>query len=148
MKLLLIASLLFSSPGFPGGSVFEKDQVKINFEKTFPDATGVVWVQEEKTVKAVIDQDEIKTHITYNPDGTVEKCIRYYSCKNLPAHIRARVYEKYPEAKITGVTETFEDNAMNYYVHLKNEENLIQLHSDPSGQLTKLKSFRDGSGKE
>lgn len=148
MKLLLIATLLFSAPGFPGSTVFEKDIVKINFEKTFPGVTDVVWVQEENNVKAVIEQDEVKTHITYNPDGTVEKCIRYYSCKHLPAHIRARVYEKYPEAKILGITETFEDEAMNYYVHIKNEENLIQLHSDPSGQLTKLKSFRDGSGKE
>ena len=145
MKLLFIATLLFSVPGIPTGNPFEKDQIKINFAKTFPGVTNVVWVQEEENVKAVVEQEEIKTHITYNPDGTVEKCIRYYSCKDLPAHIRARVFEKYPDGKILGVTETFEDNAMNYYIHIKNEENLIQLQADPSGQLSKLSSVRDGS---
>lgn len=148
MKLLFIATLLFSTGSFNTGNSFVKDQVRINFEKTFPGVTEVKWVQQENKVKAVVEQAEIKTHITYNADGTVEKCIRYYSCQQLPAHIRARVYEKYPDAKIQGVTETFEDKSMNYYIHLKNEDKFVELHADPSGDLTKIKSFKDASGQE
>ena len=145
MKLLFIISLLFTG-SFPADNVFVRDQVKANFDKTFPNANDVTWVKHDNnTVKAVLIQDDIKTHITYNPDGSVNQCLRYYDCKNLPAHIRAKIFEKYPECQIVGVTELFADNALNFYINIKNDSKILELRADPSGDLTKMKSFKDAS---
>ena len=145
MKLLFIISLLLSG-SFSADNVFVRDKVKVNFDKTFPNANDVVWVkQDNDNVKAVLVQDDIKTHITYNPDGTVNQCLRYYACKHLPAHIRARVYEKFPDSEIIGVTEAFSENALNYYINIKSNAKIYELRSDPTGDIVKLKSFKDGS---
>lgn len=144
LVLVTTGSFRLSDPG-NNDTLNVKDKITENFEKTFPGVSNVVWFKQEDGMKAVIEQGDIKTHITYDSEGKVQKSMRFYPCKHLPAFIRAKVYEKYPSCQVTGVTESFMANDLTYQINITEGDKIVILNSDAVGNLTKVKSFKNAA---
>ena len=145
---ILIGFLL--SAGFPAQSRHSNDtdaKLEVLFKKTFPDAVEVKWIQTPAYRQAIVRQDGLTTHITYSYDGQLLKTIRYYKNDHLPAYLLTKLFLRYPTADITGITEVFDEEGLQYFINIRKGKRFLELKSDVLGGMTILNQFSDASGK-
>ena len=151
MKPLLAISIsLLLTASYPAQSRHTNDtdaKLEALFRKTFPGVVDVNWIHGKTFRKAVVRQYDLITHITYSIDGDLLKTIRYYKNQYLPAYLLTKVFQRYPTADITGITEVFDADGLQYFINIKKGNRFIALKSDVLGSMTIMDQFIDASGR-
>ena len=150
MKPLLAISIsLLLTGSFPAQSRHTNDtdaKLEALFKKTFPGISDVNWIHGRTFRKAIVRQYGIITHITYSTDGELLKTIRYYKNEYLPAYLLTKLFQRYPTADITGITEVFDEGGLYYFINIKKGNRFIELKSNVLGSMTIMNQFIDASG--
>ena len=115
------------------------------FHEAFPEVKQPVWYTFDNYYEVYFtNSDNSSCRIDYSPDGIVMSTTRYYTEKELPPAIRAKVNEKYPGKKIFGVTEVSNSENLIYYIVLEDDANWYNIESDATG-IMKLDKKLDKS---
>jgi hypothetical protein len=116
----IMFSMLFSAAALGNGPVNE--QVLKVFSESFKSATQVTWYELSDGYTVNFLQDDIRYNITYSSKGEFISSRRYYFSDKLPMYILFKVKRKFPGKSIYGVTETTDENGVEYYITLQNDK--------------------------
>jgi hypothetical protein len=145
MKKILVAAvaLAFTLSSFakdPGIN----EKVLEAFNKTFSDATEVVWTEANNSYEANFKQHQVQTRVYYDREGNIIRTLRYYGEEHLPLMVLSKLKTKYADKKIFGVTEEATENGINFHVILEDEKSWLQINSDVYGSFSQIKKMKKG----
>jgi hypothetical protein len=144
-KFFLIAAMSICSIVYATSSPTVDGQVLKNFKSAFPMAEKTTWYENNGLYEAVFENNQIKCRVWYEQDGTVKKTERYYTEKELPLFIIAKVKERFNNQKIFGVTEVISAaDGMVYHIVLNDDQKWYHIQSDSSGNLKLNKKYNKG----
>ena len=144
-KLLLsVTAAIFSLAVFAAAPTTVTEKVLKAFNASFKDAQQVVW--EENTESNVYEvkfmHNDIKSRITYDPDGNILKAIRYYKEEQLPILIQGKLKQKYASKKVFGVTEVATPDNLEYHIVLEDAKTWTIVISDANGFMAVDKKYK------
>ena len=144
-KILLIASMFVYIITSANTSPSVDGKVLKNFNSAFPMAEKTTWYENNGLFEAVFENNQIKCRVWYEQDGTVKKTERYYSEKELPLFIIAKVKERFTDQKIYGITEVVSAaEGMVYHIVLNDDQKWYHIQSDSSGNVRLNKKYNKG----
>lgn len=94
-------------------------EVKHTFEKNFPKAEAVNWVESEGHYIVYFTLFATKTVANIDKDGNIVSILRYYKEDHLPMNVSAILNRRYADKKIAGVTEYTVGEEVAYYLTLE-----------------------------
>ena len=143
--LLLACCLVTVSAGvFAADSATISDKLLDAFQRTFPDAKQVKWLEEPTGYQVTFHQNDILTKVEYDRDGHFLSSLRYYSEKNLPVTVLCQLQKKYAGKKIWGVTEESTETSTDYYVKLVDDRNWYTIRCDGEGNMQVVEKYKKG----
>jgi hypothetical protein len=132
MLIVISATSIFATKTYA-----VNDKVLKIFNETFPEVRQPIWNTFDKYYEVYFTKpDNLSYRIDYDFDGKVIQTMRYYDGINLPAFIKSKVSEKYPNKKIAGVTEVNSDTEFGYHIILEDDKNIYNVKSDPTGNIS------------
>ena len=144
MKKILLAAfaVVLTCTAFanPGKDVNEK--VLDAFQKTFVNASQVVWHEFPDYYEVRFLQGNIDSRVKYDTQGKILEAVRYYKEENLPLLVKAKINTKYPDKKIYGVTEISSDAELSYYIVLEDGKTWTNIKCDYLGNISLQKKFK------
>lgn len=135
VALLVCAALSYANP-----PVTEK--VARQFRESFPAVQDVKWYEGVNYFEAYFEQDDVKYHLLYNPEGKVIGSRNYYKAEKLSPYLKAKVGEKYPGKSIFGVTEIANSEEMFCVVVLEDGKTWTNVRVDAMGQIYQLEKLK------
>ncbi len=114
------------------------------FNKTFTNAVDIHWSEYVPYYEVNFKQNDIKTKITYKPDGSIVHTIRYYSGSQLPILVLTRIKNKYYDQTIFGVVEESSEEGVIYHITLEDQKYWTIVKSDDLGYLVRENKFVKG----
>ena len=142
-KLLLsVTAAIFSFVVFAASPTTVNEKVLKAFNASFKDAKQVVWEEHPNVYEVKFMHNEIQSRITYDPNGTILKTIRYYKEEQLPLLIQGKLKDKFPNKKVFGVTEVGSQDQLNYHVVLEDEKTWTIVVCDALGYMTVDKKYK------
>ena len=149
MKTIYFSCLLmviFATPMFGRTPYAINEKVLKNFNATFPEAQQPVWNTYDSYYEVYFTKpDRSSYRIDYNFDGDVTRSFRYYGEESLSPFIKAKVSERYPGKKITGITEISSNEEFYYYIVLDDGKNIYNIKSDATGNISLEKRLAKAS---
>ncbi len=131
------------SPAYSAGPSYSiSEKLMKSFQKTFPDAEQVKWVEQENQYTVNFRQNGNLTRVVYDKDGNFLSSLRYYKEKGLPVSILCRLQKKYADKKVFGVTELTTENSVEYYIKLEDDNNWITVRSTVDGNLQVVEKYK------
>jgi len=135
ISLCLIVIISASSVFAASNNLVTEKVLKV-FHEAFPEVKQPMWYAFETYYEVYFDNaDNSSCRIDYSPDGIVLSTTRYYTEKDLPPVIRAKVNEKYPRKRIFGITEVSNSENLTYHIVLEDDNNWYNIESDATGML-------------
>ncbi|MEO7293142.1 MAG: hypothetical protein ABIW34_08570 [Ginsengibacter sp.] len=145
MKKIFVILLFFAGATniFASTSFNINEKVLKNFQELFPDVKQPQWYEHESFYEVYFkDTNNQACRINYHLDGTVISVRRDYEVSALSPFIKAKVMEKYPEKKISGVFELSSELGIFYYMVLEDEKNVYNIRSDSQGSISLESKFQ------
>jgi hypothetical protein len=140
MKKIIIAcfaALISATSVFATPSAFVTEKVLKVFHEAFPEVTQPTWYTFDNYYEVYFtNPDNSSCRIDYTPDGVVISTTRYYTAKDLPPAIRAKVNAKYPGKTIFGVTEVSTNDNLTFHIVLEDEKYWLNIQSSATGSLS------------
>ena len=118
------------------------------FNETFSEAENVKWQERANLFQADFKISEIAVRAIYADDGSLLQTVRYYTEKNLPSNILAKVKTRYENKQVFGVTEIVNDNEVSFHIVLKDEKHWYWIKSDPYGNMEQTQKLKRGEPTE
>lgn len=144
-KIFLIAAMLIYGIANANSSPTVDGQVLKNFKSAFPLAEKPTWYENNGLYEVVFENNQVKCRVWYEQDGKVKKTERYYTEKELPLFIIAKVKERFNDQKIYGVTEVISAaEGMVYHIVLNDDQKWYHIQSDSSGNVKLNKKYTKG----
>jgi len=144
-KIFLIASMVIYGIANANSSPTVDGQVLKNFKSAFPLAEKPTWYENNGLYEVVFENNQVKCRVWYEQDGKVKKTERYYTEKELPLFIIAKVKERFNDQKIYGVTEVISAaEGMVYHIVLNDDQKWYHIQSDSSGNVKLNKKYTKG----
>ncbi|MDQ3550746.1 MAG: hypothetical protein M3413_04395 [Bacteroidota bacterium] len=144
-KIFLIAAMVIYGIANANSSPTVDGQVLKNFKSAFPLAEKPTWYENNGLYEVVFENNQVKCRVWYEQDGKVKKTERYYTEKELPLFIIAKVKERFNEQKIYGVTEVISAaEGMVYHIVLNDDQKWYHIQSDSSGNVKLNKKYTKG----
>jgi hypothetical protein len=112
------------------------------FEQTFVSATEVVWHERENTYEARFKQSAIITRASYDKEGNLLYTTRYYGEEMLPINVLTKLKKKFVGKSVYGVTESANENDVNYHIVLQDEKNWYIIKADGFGSMELFKKYK------
>jgi hypothetical protein len=137
---VLLTGLSATAVAMPTPPISEK--VLQAFKQTFGDAENVSWKEADNQCQANFKMSDIQVRAIYDNEGNLLETVRYYTEKNLPPNIMAKLKKRHSGKEIFGVTEISSEYDMSYHITLKDEKNWYTIKSDPYGNLTQTDKFK------
>jgi hypothetical protein len=147
-KIIYLAVLLTGLSATAATPPEISEKVLKAFKETFTLAENVTWQELDNNCQANFKQSDITIHVTYDNDGNLLETIRYYTEKNLPSNILAKLKKKYAGKEIFGVTETTSENEISYIITLKDDKSWYTVKSDPYANLQQTEKFKRAEPRE
>lgn len=120
------------------------DKVLKAFNETFTNAKDVTWEEfANNNCQANFKMNEIIVKVLYDDNGNLLQTMRYYTEKNLPPNILAKLKKKYPGKDVFAVTEITNDTELSYNITLRDENNWYVVKSDYLGNLQQTSKFKN-----
>ena len=114
------------------------------FNKTFSDATEVVWTESSNSFEASFKQRQIQTRVYYDLEGNIIKTLRYYGEENLPLIVLSKIKTRYADKKVFGVTEEASQDGIIFHVVLEDAKSWLQINADVFGTIMQTKKMKKG----
>jgi hypothetical protein len=144
-KIFLIAAMVIYGIANANSSPTVDGQVLKNFKSAFPLAEKPTWYENNGLYEVVFENNQVKCRVWYEQDGKVKKTERYYTEKELPLFIIAKVKERFNDQKIYGVTEVISAaEGMVYHIVLNDDQKWYHIQSDSSGNVKLNKKYTKG----
>ncbi|MBA2329941.1 MAG: hypothetical protein H0V91_10005 [Flavisolibacter sp.] len=144
-KIFLIAAMVIYGIANANSSPTVDGQVLKNFKSAFPLAEKPTWYENNGLYEVVFENNQVKCRVWYEQDGKVKKTERYYTEKELPLFIIAKVKERFNDQKIHGVTEVISAaEGMVYHIVLNDDQKWYHIQSDSSGNVKLNKKYTKG----
>jgi hypothetical protein len=105
-------------------------------QHTYPNAEHKTWYQLEDGYKVYFDCGVVKNTIEYDQQGHMRKALRYYGLETLPPLIAEKLYEKWPNRNVYGVTELCTSEGIQYTIVLQDEQHWYTIESDADGDMS------------
>ena len=140
MILAVTALLSLSIYAAPPSAVNEK--VLQAFEKSFKNASDVVWHEYKDSYEVKFLHNSIDSRITYDADGNVLKSMRYYGEEQLPLFVRAKLQKQYAGKTVFGVTELASDGELDYYIVLEDAKTWSHVKCTSTGNMEVYKKYK------
>lgn len=142
--LLTFSAGVFAGTDHPvtGTELTISDKLLQAFQKTFPDATQVKWVEEPGGYQVTFRQNDILTKVEYDKDAQFVNSLRYYTEKNLPVMVICQLQRKYAGKSVWGVTELSTATSTEYYVKLVDDNNWYTVRSDADGNMQTVEKYK------
>lgn len=140
--LLAVCCLMAVSSGVFASDSIISDKLLAAFQRTFPDAREVKWLEEPNGYQVTFRQNDILTKVEYDKDAHFVSSLRYYTEKNLPVTVLCQLQKKYPGKTIWGVTEQSTETSTEYYVKLVDERNWYTVKCDADGNLQVVEKYK------
>jgi len=138
--------VIFATPMFGRTPYAINEKVLKNFNATFPEAQQPVWNTYDSYYEVYFTKpDRSSYRLDYNFDGDVTRSFRYYGEESLSPFIKAKVSERYPGKKITGITEISSNEEFYYYIVLDDGKNIYNIKSDATGNISLEKRLAKAS---
>lgn len=118
------------------------------FNETFSEAENVKWQEMENLFQADFKISEIAVRAIYADDGSLLQTVRYYTEKNLPSNILAKVKTRYKDKQLFGITEIVNDNEVSFHIVLRDEKHWYWIKSDPYGNMEQTEKLKRGDPAE
>lgn len=141
---LLMACFTFAAPLPAAAPSAVNEKVLKAFKENFNGAEDVTWHEYKDMYQATFRQDDVQMRAQYDEQGTLLKTIRYYDGTRLIPAIKTKLGKKYPGREIHSVTETTEDNDINFVINLKDDKKWYVVKADIYGKLELLNKFNRG----
>ncbi len=135
----LCLAILFA--GSAAAGITNEKVVKI-FKQSFPKAENIKWAEYESFDEVCFEANDIRYRIDYDHDGKIVAGMRYYSEKDLPPFILAKVKEKYKDKSVFCVTEVGDEFGLKYTIVLQDEKNWFYVESDSHGSINLKDKFK------
>jgi hypothetical protein len=97
------------------------DSVLRIFNESFKEAREVSWAETKEYYHVSFLKDHIRYMVTYDKKGNFVSARRYYFEEKLPMYILFKVKRKFPGKSIYGVTETMNDEGVEYFITLQDK---------------------------
>src|SRR5688572_1647427 len=120
-KLFLIISMLMFSI-VASASVPVDDSVLKLFNESFKEAREVSWSETKAHYLVNFIKDDIRHMVTYDKKGNLISARRYYFEEKLPMYILFKIKRRFPDKAIYGVTETMNDEGIEYYITMQDRK--------------------------
>ncbi len=144
-KIFLIAAMVIYGIANANSSPTVDGQVLKKFKSAFPLAEKPTWYENNGLYEVVFENNQVKCRVWYEQDGKVKKTERYYTEKELPLFIIAKVKERFNDQKIHGVTEVISAaEGMVYHIVLNDDQKWYHIQSDSSGNVKLNKKYTKG----
>jgi hypothetical protein len=144
-KILLIAAMAIAGITYANSSPTVDGEVLKNFKSAFPLAEKPTWYENNGLYEVVFENNQVKCKVWYEQNGKVKKTERYYTEKELPLFVIAKVKERFTDQKIYGVTEVVSsEEGMVYHIVLNDDQKWYHIQSDSSGNLKLNKKYNKG----
>jgi len=144
-KIFLIAAMVIYGIANANSSPTVDGQVLKNFKSAFPLAEKPTWYENNGLYEVVFENNQVKCRVWYEQDGKVKRTERYYTEKELPLFIIAKVKERFNDQKIYGVTEVISAaEGMVYHIVLNDDQKWYHIQSDSSGNVKLNKKYTKG----
>ena len=140
MILAVTALLSLSIYAAPPAAVNEK--VLQAFEKSFKNASDVVWNEYKDCFEVKFLHNSIDSRITYDVDGNILRSIRYYGEEQLPLFVRAKLQKQYAGKTVFGVTELASEGELDYYIVLEDATSWNHVKCTSTGHMEVYKKFK------
>ena len=115
-----MSALMLGLSGFTAEPV--DDSVLKIFNESFKEAREVSWSETKEFYMVNFLKDDIRYMVTYDKKGNFITARRYYFEEHLPMYILFKVKRKFPGKSIYGVTETMNDEGLEYYITLQDKK--------------------------
>jgi hypothetical protein len=112
------------------------------FNRTFPDAQYIRWVEEGEHHIVSFTQNETQCRIWYDKKGTVVYSLRYGMGSELPLPVLMAVRKKYHDKHIDGVTEITTQYSVTYELVLSDEQKWYVARVTDYGEVSQKYSLR------
>jgi hypothetical protein len=112
------------------------------FSASFPNAKQIIWKEVPESYIVNFVEDEIRSSIVYEKDGTFVSSTRYYSEHNLPYYLWVTLKKQYPEKKIFGVIEVSMMEHIEYYVKLEDAKIWVTIKIGADGTLQVVEKLK------
>ncbi len=140
MSLAVTALLSLSIYATPPEAVNEK--VLQAFEKSFKNASDVVWNEYKDCFEVKFLHNSIDSRITYDVEGNILRTIRYYGEEQLPLFVRAKLQKQYVDKTVFGVTELASEGELDYYIVLEDATTWSHVKCTSTGKMEVYKKFK------
>jgi hypothetical protein len=142
--LLTFSAGVFAAPVLTGTTpdLTISDKLLQAFQKTFPDATQVKWLESPDGYQVTFRQNDILTKVEYDKDAHFVNSLRYYTEKNLPVTVICQLQKRYAGKTVWGVTELSTETSTEYYVKLVDDKNWYTVRSDAEGNMQTVEKYR------
>jgi hypothetical protein len=142
-KLMILAvTALFSISIYAAPPTAVNEKVLQAFEKSFKDASGVVWHEYGDRFEVKFLHNAIDSRITYDADGNILRTIRYYGEEQLPLFVRAKLQKQYAGKKVFGVTELASEGELDYYIVLEDAKSWSHVKCTSTGTMEVYKKYK------
>lgn len=144
-KLLLsVSAAIFSLAVFAASPTTVTEKVLKAFNASFKNAKQVVWDEnpEANVYEVKFLDNNIRSRITYDPEGNILKAIRYYHEEHLPILIKGKLKQKFAGKKVFGVTEVASEDNLEYHIVLEDAKNWVIVISDAQGYMSVDKKYK------
>jgi hypothetical protein len=112
-----------------------------SFHTVFADAKNVKWTEYPDNYFVSFSQNDLLVKAFYDKQGNLLNTMRYYKEQHLPLNILCKVKKDYPAKTIDIVTEVSADNAVVYFIHLKEDKGWTIVKSDQSANMEVTDKF-------
>lgn len=112
------------------------------FSTSFPNATQIIWKEVPDRYIVNFVEDEIRSSIIYEKDGTLVSATRYYSEHNLPYYLWVTLKKQYPDKKIYGVIEVSRMEHIEYFIKLVDARFWATIKMGSDGSLEVVEKFK------
>ena len=142
--IVLVYSLIIGSSAFAyhTGNVNGQrliDQKNINerllryFKEHFPNAKEVVWEEQLDNYIVNFVENDVRTHIVYDREGTFISSIRYYKEQQLPSYLLDILKKHYAGKTVFAVTEQTSEAGVVYFIKMEDAKGWIIVKMDSEG---------------
>lgn len=147
MKKIIFSLLVFAVINARAATPPEvNEKILKAFKETFTYAEDVVWQKNDNHYQVNFWQGEINIRARYDEQGNLLGTIRYYYEKQLPPTIVSEIKRRYKGKTIFCVTEVATEEAINYYVTLRDDKKWYIIKSDVLGNLQLTDKFKRADG--
>lgn len=145
MKKIIIAtlSLCLSIAAFANADSAINDHAVFNFNRSFPNATHVNWVNLDEFYQVDFTQGDVRcVLLMHSHDASFFRLIKHENAKQLNPKILNKLKRHYKGKTILGGTEVQYENGTVYQVIIVDKKNLYIVFIDPDGAVHLLNKFK------